>query len=83
MYVLALTYLPKFGSENIYLAELEVARGDLTSAVERLDRIARSRDEAEALTPPAVLSSASATRCVENARFLWRDKATSHLFLIM
>jgi tetratricopeptide (TPR) repeat protein len=49
MYVQALAYLPQFVSANLHLAELEVARGDLTSAIERLDRIVRSSDEPEAL----------------------------------
>jgi hypothetical protein len=49
MYVQALAYLPQFVSANLHLAELEAARGDLTSAIERLDRIVRSSDEPEAL----------------------------------
>jgi tetratricopeptide (TPR) repeat protein len=74
MYVQALAYLPEFVSANIHLAELEVARGDLTSAIERLDRIVRSSNEPEAL---------GLTGSVANARLLWRNNASSHFWLMI
>jgi tetratricopeptide (TPR) repeat protein len=40
----ALDYLPEFVGANLHLAEIEVARGDETRALERLDRIAGSRE---------------------------------------
>lgn len=49
MYAQALAYLPQFVAANIHLAELQVARGALALAIERLDGVVRSSDEPEAL----------------------------------
>jgi tetratricopeptide (TPR) repeat protein len=49
LYTQALTYLPEFAVANIHLAELEVARGDTASAMQRLARVVRSNNEPEAL----------------------------------
>lgn len=49
LYTQALSYLPEFVAANIHLAELEVARGDLASAMARLERIVASSNEPEAL----------------------------------
>ena len=50
MYARALTYLPEFAAANIHLAELEVARGALTSATARLEKVVASTAEPEALS---------------------------------
>lgn len=55
MYAQALTYLPEFAAANIHLAELEVARGDLASAMARLERVVASSNEPEALALVGVL----------------------------
>jgi tetratricopeptide (TPR) repeat protein len=55
LYMQALTYLPEFVTANIHLAELEVARGDLASAMARLDRVVESSSEPEALALLGVL----------------------------
>ena len=49
LYIQALAYLPEFVAANIHLAELEMARGDLTAAFGRLESIAASTDEPEAI----------------------------------
>ncbi|RKH67599.1 tetratricopeptide repeat protein [Corallococcus llansteffanensis] len=49
LYAQALTHLPGFVMAGIHLAECEVARGDLSSAMARLDRLATSSNEPEAL----------------------------------
>jgi len=49
LYIQALNYLPEFVAANVNLAELEMARGDKKSAMERLWRVVRSTDEPEAL----------------------------------
>lgn len=49
MYAQALQYLPQFVVAGINLAELEAARGDLTSAGDRLGRILAKQAEPEAL----------------------------------
>ncbi len=50
LYVQALSYLPEFAMANIHLSELEVARGGLTSAMTRLERVVASSNEPEALS---------------------------------
>lgn len=49
LYARALTHLPEFVAANIHLAELEAARGALASAMARLERVAASSNEPEAL----------------------------------
>jgi tetratricopeptide (TPR) repeat protein len=49
LYGRALSHLPEFAAANIHLAELEVARGDLTSSMARLERVVASSGEPEAL----------------------------------
>lgn len=49
MYTQALILLPEFAAANVHLAELEVARGDLASAVARLERVVAASGEPEAL----------------------------------
>jgi tetratricopeptide (TPR) repeat protein len=49
LYARALTHLPEFVPANIHLAEVEAARGDLTSSVARLERVVASSSEPEAL----------------------------------
>jgi tetratricopeptide (TPR) repeat protein len=49
MYAQAVRYVPEFVAANIHLAELEVARRDLTPAIERLERIVAASNEPEAL----------------------------------
>jgi tetratricopeptide (TPR) repeat protein len=44
----ALTYLPEFVAANIHLAELEIARGDIQSAMPRLERVVQLSNEPEA-----------------------------------
>ncbi len=62
MYAQALTYLPQFVAANIHLAELQVARGDVASAIERLDGVVRSSDEPEALALLGALHSRNGDR---------------------
>jgi tetratricopeptide (TPR) repeat protein len=50
LYTQALIYLPEFVIANIHLAEIEVSRGDLTSAIARLERVLASSNEPEALS---------------------------------
>jgi tetratricopeptide (TPR) repeat protein len=45
----ALEYLPEFAAAGVHLAELEAARGDLASAIPRLERIVARSAEPEAL----------------------------------
>jgi tetratricopeptide (TPR) repeat protein len=47
-YVQALAHLPELAAANIHLAELEAARGDLASAIPRLERVVAASDEPEA-----------------------------------
>jgi tetratricopeptide (TPR) repeat protein len=49
LYLTALSYLPQFVAAAIHVAEIEVARGDLASAVGRLERVVASSKEPEAL----------------------------------
>jgi tetratricopeptide (TPR) repeat protein len=49
LYARALVYLPDFAAASIHLAELEVARGDIASAMTRLERVVASTEEPEAL----------------------------------
>ncbi|QSQ27540.1 hypothetical protein JY651_22645 [Pyxidicoccus parkwayensis] len=49
MYTRALVHLPEFATANIHLAELEVARGELKSAMARLESVVASSREPEAL----------------------------------
>jgi tetratricopeptide (TPR) repeat protein len=49
LYAKALAYLPQFVAAAIHLAELEVARGAVGSAIGRLERVVASGDEPEAL----------------------------------
>ena len=49
LYAQALTYLPEFVTASIHLAEIESARGELTSAMSRLERVVAASDEPEAL----------------------------------
>jgi tetratricopeptide (TPR) repeat protein len=55
MYVHALAYLPEFAAAQINLAELEVARSDLKSAIVRLKCVVASSNEPEALALLGVL----------------------------
>lgn len=55
LYAQALTYLPEFVTANIHLAELEVALGDTKSAIGRLECVAQSTNEPEALALLGVL----------------------------
>jgi len=55
MYAQALAYLPEFVAANIHLAELQVSRGDVASAIERLEGVVRSSNEPEALALLGVL----------------------------
>lgn len=48
-YELALAYLPEFVTANIHLAELDVADGDVASAMARLERVVAASGEPEAL----------------------------------
>jgi Tfp pilus assembly protein PilF len=49
-YAQALIYLPEFVIANIHLAEIEVSRGDLLSAIARLERVVASSNEPEAMS---------------------------------
>jgi tetratricopeptide (TPR) repeat protein len=49
MYAQALIHLPEFAAANINLAEIEVGRGALRSAMARLNRVVASSNEPEAL----------------------------------
>lgn len=49
LYAKALMYLPGFVAASIHLAELEVARGDVASAIGRLEQVVASSNEPEAL----------------------------------
>jgi tetratricopeptide (TPR) repeat protein len=49
MYAQALTHLPEFAAADIHLAEIEVARGELRSALARLGRVVAATNEPEAL----------------------------------
>ncbi len=55
LYAQAIKYLPEFVTANVHLAELEIARGDIQSAAARLERIARSSNEPEAVALLGVL----------------------------
>jgi tetratricopeptide (TPR) repeat protein len=55
MFRRALYYLPEFVPANIHLAELEVARGDVQSAMVRLERVVQSSNEPESLSLLGVL----------------------------
>ena len=44
----ALRYLPEFAAANINLAEIEAARGEIPSAIERLTSVIQAADEPEA-----------------------------------
>lgn len=44
----ALTYLPEFAAANINLAEIEAARGETQSAIDRLTGVIKATDEPEA-----------------------------------
>jgi len=44
----ALSYLPEFAAANINLAEIEAARGETPSAIERLTSVIKAADEPEA-----------------------------------
>jgi tetratricopeptide (TPR) repeat protein len=48
LYKQALAYLPEFVAANIHLAELEIARGDIQSAMPRLERVVQLSNEPEA-----------------------------------
>jgi len=48
LYRQALTYVPEFVAANIHLAELEIARGDIQSAMPRLERVVQLSNEPEA-----------------------------------
>jgi tetratricopeptide (TPR) repeat protein len=50
LYKHALTHLPEFVAANIHLAELEIARGDIQSAMPRLERVVQLSNEPEAAT---------------------------------
>jgi tetratricopeptide (TPR) repeat protein len=49
LYAKAISYLPQFAGAAIHLAELEVARGEVASAIVRLERVVASSNEPEAL----------------------------------
>ncbi|WP_223646250.1 tetratricopeptide repeat protein [Corallococcus sp. EGB] len=49
LYARALAHLPEFAMANVHLAELEAARGDVASAMTRLERVVASTHEPEAL----------------------------------
>ncbi len=55
LYAQALKYVPEFVTANIHLAEIEVLRGDPESAIERLESVAQSSQEPEALALLGVL----------------------------
>ncbi|MEO8621383.1 MAG: tetratricopeptide repeat protein [bacterium] len=48
LYAQALSHLPEFATANIHLAEIEVGRGELDSAMKRLERVVASSNEPEA-----------------------------------
>lgn len=48
-YTKALTYLPEFAMANVHLAEIEAARGELPSAMARLERVTTMSDDPEAI----------------------------------
>jgi tetratricopeptide (TPR) repeat protein len=50
LYLRALQHLPEFAAANINLAELEAARGAVTAASARLERVVARNDEPEALS---------------------------------
>jgi tetratricopeptide (TPR) repeat protein len=49
LYRQALTYVPEFATASIHLAEIEVGRGELRSAMARLERVVASSNEPEAV----------------------------------
>lgn len=49
LYARALAHLPEFAMANVHLAEIEIAHGDRMSAMPRLERVAASTHEPEAL----------------------------------
>ena len=49
LYAQALAYLPEFATATVHKAELEFARGDLTSAADRLAPVAEATREPEAI----------------------------------
>lgn len=49
LYAQALTHVPEFATANIHLAEIEATHGELASAMRRLERVAVSSNEPEAL----------------------------------
>ncbi|MGA8221293.1 MAG: DUF4331 family protein [Candidatus Acidiferrales bacterium] len=55
MYRRAVYYLPEFVPANIHLAELEVARGDVRSAMARLERVVQLSNDPESLALLGVL----------------------------
>jgi tetratricopeptide (TPR) repeat protein len=55
LYAQALTHVPEFTTANVHLAELEAARGELRSAMARLERVVVSSNEPEALALLGVL----------------------------
>jgi tetratricopeptide (TPR) repeat protein len=55
MYERALVHLPELVAANVHLAEIEVGRGELRSAMRRLDRVVASSGEPEALALLGVL----------------------------
>jgi len=57
MYKRALDYLPEFVQANIHLAKIEAVRGDVPSAIARLERVTQSSSEPEALALLGVLRS--------------------------
>jgi tetratricopeptide (TPR) repeat protein len=48
LYAQALAHVPEFATANIHLAEIEVGRGELTSAIKRLERVVAQNNEPEA-----------------------------------
>lgn len=48
-YAKALAYLPEFAAANIHLAEIEAARGEVPSAMARLERVTALSEEPEAI----------------------------------
>jgi tetratricopeptide (TPR) repeat protein len=49
MYARAVHFVPEFAAANIHLAELEVVRNDMMSAIARLERVVAKSQEPEAL----------------------------------
>lgn len=83
LYKQALTYLPEFVAANIHLAELEIARGDIQSAMPRLERVVRSSNEPEAIALLGVLhmrtgEAKRGAREVARARQRYESLLTRH-----